>query len=127
MPENWTSSTPALPSPRPEVPPIEAVANTPASSMPVIPPTPWTPNTSSESSYLKRCFSQVQAQKHMEPAITPMTMPCHVATKPLTGVIVPRPAPAPRDHDKHLRLTPDRPFHRGQGQRAEGASSLAAR
>ena len=35
---------------RPEVPPIEAVAKTPASRIPVNPPTPWTPNTSSESS-----------------------------------------------------------------------------
>src|SRR5258706_13852417 len=72
--------------------------------MPVIPPTPWTPNTSSESSYLKRCFSQVQAQKHMEPAITPMTMPCHGATKPLAGVIVPRPAPAPEIMPSHHGL-----------------------
>src|SRR5258708_29064687 len=56
---------------------------------------PCTPNTSSESSYLKRCFSEVQAQKHTRPAITPMTMPGHGAMKPLAGVIVPRPATAP--------------------------------
>ena len=31
-------------------PPIAAVANTPANGVPVNPPTPWTPNTSSESS-----------------------------------------------------------------------------
>jgi hypothetical protein len=35
---------------------------------------------------LKRCFSQVQAQKHTTPAITPITMPCQGATKPEAGV-----------------------------------------
>src|SRR3979411_147961 len=56
---------------------------------------PWTTNTSSESSELKRSSSEVQAQKHTRPAITPMTMPCHGATNPEAGVIVPRPATAP--------------------------------
>src|SRR6266481_7471047 len=71
------------------------VANTPASRVPVMPPMPWTPNTSSESSYLKRCLSQVQAQKQSVPATTPIKTPCHGATNPEAGVMAPRPATAP--------------------------------
>src|SRR5262249_10647164 len=82
------SSTPA-------VSPIALAANTPHRSVPVMPPMPWTPNTSSESSYLKRSFSQVQAQKQTRPAATPMMMPAQGATKPDAGVMVPRPATAP--------------------------------
>src|ERR1700675_4668624 len=70
-------------------------AKMPASRVPVMPPMPWTPNTSSESSYLKRSLSQVQAQKQTRPATMPMIMPCQGATNPLAGVIVPRPATAP--------------------------------
>src|ERR1700716_3316952 len=56
---------------------------------------PCTPKTSSESAYLKRRLSTVQAQKQMLPATMPMTSPCHGSTKPEAGVMVPRPATAP--------------------------------
>src|SRR5262249_10348039 len=72
-----------------------ATANTPVSNVPVAPPMPWTPNTSSESSYPIRSFSQVQAQKQIAPAISPMTTPCQGSTKPDAGVMAPRPAMAP--------------------------------
>src|SRR5690242_10480728 len=70
-------------------------ANTPASNVPVKPPTPCTPNTSSESSYPILSLSQVQAQKQIPPATTPISTPCIGSTKPDAGVIVPRPATAP--------------------------------
>src|SRR5262249_56917618 len=72
-----------------------AVANTPHRIVPVTPPMPWTPNTSSESSYLKRYLSAVQAQKQMQPATMPMMRPCHGSTKPDAGLMGPRPATAP--------------------------------
>ncbi len=55
-PSTWATNWLTLPSQRPEIPGSEpdaltaAVANTPASSVPRAPPTPWTPNPSSESS-----------------------------------------------------------------------------
>src|SRR6185437_4332245 len=72
-----------------------ATANTPVSKVPVSPPMPCTPNTSSESSYPNFSFSQVQAQKQTAPAMIPISTPCIGNTKPDAGVMVPRPATAP--------------------------------
>ena len=56
---------------------------------------PWTAITSSESSILRRVFSNVTASKQMTPAISPQAKPPIGPMKPDAGVTVARPATAP--------------------------------
>src|ERR1700682_1356941 len=69
--------------------------NTPVTSAPTMPPTAWTPNTSSESSALRRRFRLVTPQRHATPAAAPMTNAPGMPTLPAAGVIATRPATAP--------------------------------
>ena len=47
---SWVSIWPPFPSISPAVPPIASTANIPVAMAPQMPPSPWTANTSSESS-----------------------------------------------------------------------------
>jgi hypothetical protein len=62
---------------------------------PTMPPTPWTPNTSSESSYLNIGFSVTTAHRQTTPAMAPSTIAPMVPAKPAAGVMATRPATAP--------------------------------
>src|ERR1700680_475870 len=77
------------------MPLISLLANTPVSSAPMIPPTPCTPNASSESSYLNACFKDVAAMKQTTPATRPMITAGVGPTKPDAGVMATTPATAP--------------------------------
>ena len=76
-------------------PPSDGLANTPVSSAPVIPPTPWMPKTSSESSAPSIFFSPVTPHRQTTPATRPMTSAPPTPTKPQAGVMATRPATAP--------------------------------
>src|SRR3990167_7336040 len=69
-------------------------ANRPVANAPHIPPTPWMPTTSSESSYPRRDFTMI-APKQRTPAPAPMRMEEIGPTNPDAGVIATRPATAP--------------------------------
>src|SRR5487761_2487484 len=88
----------------PSDPLISLLANTPVSSAPMIPPMPWTPNASSESSYPMAAFSDVAAKKQTTPATTPMITGGVGPTKPDAGVIATRPATAPEAMPSTLGL-----------------------
>src|SRR5688572_30535163 len=76
-------------------PPKLGALNTPVSSAPKIPPIPWTPNTSSESSAPMSFLNPVQPQRQMTPAARPITNAPGMPTLPAAGVIATRPATAP--------------------------------
>ena len=63
-------------------------------SAPQVPPTPWTPTTSSESSYPSRAL-RWQPAKQRIPATPPITIAARGPTKPQAGVMATRPATAP--------------------------------
>ena len=77
------------------VPPSAGEANTPVSSAPRMPPTPCTPNTSSESSAPSRRFRPLTPHRQTSPASRPITIAPIGPTKPQAGVIATRPATAP--------------------------------
>src|SRR5688572_7031732 len=60
-----------------------------------MPPNPWTPNTSSESSAPIIFLSPVQPQRQTTPAARPITNAPGMPTLPAAGVIATRPATAP--------------------------------
>src|SRR5450755_2805141 len=76
-------------------PPSNCVLNTPVSSAPTMPPTPCTPNTSSESSAPSIFFSPLTPQKQAKPAARPTTSAPSRPTLPQAGVIATSPATAP--------------------------------
>ena len=77
------------------MPPSATAANTPVSSVPMMPPTPCTGETSSESSISSLRFRNCVAKKHTVPAVRPMATAPMGPTKPEAGVMVPRPATMP--------------------------------
>src|SRR5262245_10701670 len=76
-------------------PPRSGELNTPVSSAPRIPPTAWTPNTSSESSAPRIRLRPLTPQRHSPPAAKPITNAPGMPTLPAAGVIATRPATAP--------------------------------
>ena len=76
-------------------PPSAWLLNTPVSRAPTMPPTPWMPNTSSESSAPSIFFRPVTPQRQAKPATKPMTIAPIRPTLPQAGVIATRPATAP--------------------------------
>src|SRR4051812_18234 len=76
-------------------PPSACVLNTPVSSAPTMPPTPCTPNTSSESSAPSIFLRPLTPHRHMKPATKPMTIAPIRPTLPQAGVMATRPATAP--------------------------------
>src|SRR5262245_55953987 len=80
--------------PRPG-PPRSGELNTPVSSAPRIPPTAWTPNTSSESSAPRIRLRPLTPQRHSPPAAKPITNAPGMPTLPAAGAIATRPATAP--------------------------------
>src|SRR4051812_19495240 len=76
-------------------PPSAWLLNTPVSRAPTMPPTPCTPNTSSESSAPSMRLRPLTPQRQAKPAMKPMTMAPIRPTLPQAGVIATRPATAP--------------------------------
>src|SRR5258706_13087188 len=76
-------------------PPRSGAQKTPVSSAPAMPPTAWTPKTSSESSAFSIFFRPDTPQRQTAPAIAPMTNAPGMPTLPAAGVIATRPATAP--------------------------------
>mmetsp|Transcript_9057 Transcript_9057/g.29752 ORF Transcript_9057/g.29752 Transcript_9057/m.29752 type:complete len:274 (+) Transcript_9057:154-975(+) len=76
-------------------PPKKGCAKTPRAIVPTKPPTPWTPNTSSESSYLKVFLMVVEKTRQMMPLQMPMRRAPTGPTNPAAGVTAARPATAP--------------------------------
>ena len=76
-------------------PPRDGAANTPVNKAPTIPPTPWTPKTSNESSAPNMRFRPFTPHKQMIPASNPMTTPPIGPTNPHAGVMATRPDTAP--------------------------------
>src|SRR6185503_11467927 len=76
-------------------PPKLRALNTPVSRAPRMPPKPWTPNTTSESSAPMSFLRPVQPQRHTTPAARPITNAPGIPTLPAAGVIATRPATAP--------------------------------
>ena len=76
-------------------PPKDGELNTPVRMAPKMPPIPWTPNTSSESSAPSIFFRPLTPQRQANPARKPMTSPPPIPTLPAAGVIATRPATAP--------------------------------
>src|SRR5208282_1360043 len=70
-------------------------ANTPVSSAPTVPPTPCTPNASSESSYPRRALIDDVIRKHTTPATRPIASADIGLTNPDAGVIATSPATDP--------------------------------
>src|SRR5512137_642073 len=60
-----------------------------------MPPTPWTPNTSSASSAPRRRFRPLTPHRQTPPARRPMISAPPMPTKPQAGVIATSPATAP--------------------------------
>src|SRR5690242_13104885 len=81
-----------------------ADANTPARIAPSVPPTPWTPNVSSASSYLKIALSFVTARYGTTAASTPMIIALLALTKPAHGVITTRPPTIPEQKPSTVGL-----------------------
>src|SRR5207237_1912981 len=73
---------------------IASEAKRPVASAPQVPPTPWTPTTSSASSYPRRIF-KLQALKQRTPAIPPIAIAARGPTYPQAGVMATSPATAP--------------------------------
>src|ERR1043165_6526114 len=67
----------------------------PVKSAPRMPPTAWTPNTSSESSTPIILFSPLTPHRHTKPAANPMMKAPGMPTLAAAGVIATRPATAP--------------------------------
>src|SRR3954471_7498608 len=89
-------TTPAVTqSPTSPGPPRDCVLNTPVSSAPTMPPTPWTPKTSSESSAPSIFFRPLTPQRQAKPATKPITRAPSRPTLPHAGVIATKPATAP--------------------------------
>src|SRR3990172_2948760 len=76
-------------------PPSEGSLNTPVSSAPRMPPTAWTPNTSSESSAPSIFLSPLTPHRHTSPAAMPITKAPGMPTLPAAGVIATSPDTAP--------------------------------
>src|ERR1035437_8507871 len=76
-------------------PPSAWLLNTPVSRAPTMPPTPCTPNTSSESSAPSIFLRLLTPQRQAKPATKPITMAPIRPTLPQAGVIATRPATAP--------------------------------
>ena len=76
-------------------PPSEVALKMPVSSAPTMPPTPWTPNTSSESSAPISFFRPLTPHRQAKPATKPITIAPIRPTLPAAGVIATRPATAP--------------------------------
>ena len=76
-------------------PPRFGELNTPVSSAPRMPPTPCTPNTSSESSAPSSFFRPLTPHRQAKPAMKPMIRPPPMPTLPAAGVMATRPATAP--------------------------------
>src|ERR1035441_8543803 len=74
---------------------ITLFAKNPVSSAPSVPPTPCTPNASSESSYPNKVFTLTTIQKQTTPAISPIQSADIGVTNPDAGVIATSPATAP--------------------------------
>src|SRR3954468_14664511 len=64
-------------------------------SAPVMPPMQWTPNTSSESSYLNFDFTTLTKKKQIGETIRPRITEPIVPAKPEAGVTATRPATTP--------------------------------
>ena len=76
-------------------PPSDWLLKTPVSSAPRMPPTPCTPNTSSESSAPSIFFRPSTPHRQTKPAAAPITSAPTMPTLPAAGVIATRPATAP--------------------------------
>src|SRR5665647_1599794 len=76
-------------------PPSAWLLNTPVNRAPTIPPTPCTPNTSSELSAPSIFLRPLTPQRQAKPATKPITMAPIRPTLPQAGVIATRPATAP--------------------------------
>ena len=78
-----------------------------------MPPTPCTPNTSSESSAPSIFFRPLTPQRQAKPATKPMTIAPSRPTLPQAGVIATRPATAPEAAPsiEALPLTSASPMH----------------
>ena len=76
-------------------PPRAWLLNTPVSNAPTMPPTPWMPNTSSESSAPSSFFSPFTPHRQAKLATKPITMAPIKPTLPAAGVIATKPATAP--------------------------------
>src|SRR6185312_4969768 len=74
---------------------IVFVAKRPVAIAPQVPPIPWTPNASSESSYPRAFLIVLVAKKQMTPPPTPMMIEETGPTNPEAGVIATSPATAP--------------------------------
>src|SRR5690606_40634317 len=77
------------------VPPSPGAVNTPVRIAPTMPPSPWTPKTSSESSAPSILFRPLTPQRQTRPPAAPITIPPITPTDPQAGVIATRPAMAP--------------------------------
>src|ERR1700733_1472892 len=97
----WFSICPPLPSsspvalPAPKIGLIALLAKTPVSNAPSVPPAPWTPNASSESSYPNTDLTFTTIRKQKTPAMRPIHKAEMGVTKPEAGVIATSPATAP--------------------------------
>ena len=74
---------------------IALLAKTPVSNAPSVPPAPWTPNASRESSYPNTDFTFTTIRKQKIPASRPIHSADIGVTKPEAGVIATSPATAP--------------------------------
>src|SRR3972149_2137002 len=90
-------SWPGLPKKSPSAPAglIAFEANRPVANAPTVPPTPWTPNASSESSYPSIFFNMTTAIKQTIPTLIPINIAEIGPTNPAAGVIATSPATAP--------------------------------
>src|SRR4051794_19562273 len=100
-----------------------ALANKPVTSAPSVPPTPWTPNVSSASSYLKIALSLVHARNGTTPASTPMMTAALAVTKPAAGVITTRPATTPEQNPSTVGLR--RVIHSSAGHTAPATAAAS--
>src|SRR4051812_27586339 len=103
-----------------------ALANNPVSSAPSVPPTPWTPNVSSASSYLKIALSLVHARNGTTPASRPITTAPFAVTKPEPGVITTRPATTPEQNPSTVGLPRVTHSSAGHTAPATAAASVVA-
>src|SRR5664279_4203796 len=76
-------------------PPRSGETKMPVSNAPRMPPTAWTPNTSSVSSTFSRCFRPLTPHRQTRPAAMPITNAPGMPTLPAAGVMATSPATAP--------------------------------
>ena len=85
------NSTEAIAKSSPPVPPKDGAVNTPVNIAPSIPPTPWIPKTSKDSSAPNKLIRPEKAHRHTKPAIAPMIIAPMIPTEPQAGVIATKP------------------------------------